>query len=671
MNGNPLFLTCVVDELVRSGGIDSSPDRIRDIVPDTLQNMFELQADQLTHSEREIVEAAAAEGEVFRIASIAYALGRDQAEVEDCCDALSKRHVLLKRAEPVRFPDGAASARYSFLHVLCRDALYRRLSPGRRSRLHSSLGDAIEKLYSSDLPRVAAELAGHFELAGDFTKAIGFLRLAADGAAGRFANREATRHLERALDLLQRAEDCGSSSLRMDLLEQRALMRLSTMDLEGSAADFAQVDAHATEIGNVNRRVKALLDSVMPWGFLDCKRALAAIQEAGRFKSEIDPVLAALVDAYHGGACIYFFGWRKELEELVNAALPTLNSVTDAATRCRFFWMESFVRNGASDYVTGCRVAQESRKCARRAGSFHQYFVATFNLISGLVHRGNLGEAIRIASETSNMAATNHHLLEHLMLESLRAFVAIESFGFKEAQPICERIVREPIMMGYDLSQHVLLWLGHARLGVGDIDGASAALDRLAMVVEAGGVGFEYRFPLLLGQASCALECGDYVLAQNLATRSVQLAQEHRARGYAARGYRLLSEIASREGDDDGALEFISAARSALESCEIQNEEWQVYATAANVLAVLVPENDFRSTVHNQLLEPIISVDDAAIEIVQVGRREATAGAERAADPKPAGPTPARAFSHTGRHDAAARRRPGGRPVTPGHPDPA
>jgi hypothetical protein len=248
--------------------------------------------------------------------------------------------------------------------------------------------------------------------------------------------------------------------------------------------------------------------------------------------------------------------------------------------------MESFVRNGASDYVTGCRVAQESRECARRAGSFHQYFVATFNLISGLIHRGNLGEAIRIASETSKMAATNHHLLEHLMLESLRAFVAIESFGFREAQPICERIVREPIMMGYDLSQHVLLWLGHARLGAGDIDGASAALDRLAMVVEAGGVGFEYRFPLLLGQASCALERGDYALAKNLTTRGVQLAQEHRARGYAARGYRLLSDIASQEGDDDGALEFISAARAALESCEIQNEEWQVYATAAKVLAV-------------------------------------------------------------------------------------
>jgi hypothetical protein len=242
--------------------------------------------------------------------------------------------------------------------VLCRDALYRRLPPGRQSRLHGSLGNAIESLYASDPSRVAAELAGHFELAGEFARALKFLRLAAEGAAGRFANREATRHLERAIDLLQRADSSGSSSLLMDLLEQRALMRLSTMDLEGSAADFAEVDAHARQAGNVNRRVKALLDSVMPWGFLDCRRALMAIEEAGQFKSAIDPVLASLVDAYHGGARTYFFGWKKDLEELVNAALPTLNLVTDAGTRCRFLWMESFVRKRASDYFKGSPVAQ-------------------------------------------------------------------------------------------------------------------------------------------------------------------------------------------------------------------------------------------------------------------------------------------------------------------------
>jgi hypothetical protein len=100
------------------------------------------------------------------------------------------------------------------------------------------------------------------------------------------------------------------------------------------------------------------------------------------------------------------------------------------------------------------------------------------------------------------------------------------------------------------------------------------------------GVGFQYRFPQLQGQAKCAQWRGDYGLAKSIATRSIQLAQEHRACGYEARGYRLLSEIASQEGDDDGALELISAAMEALEGYEIRNEEWQVYASASRALAV-------------------------------------------------------------------------------------
>lgn len=586
-SGNPLFVTCVVDELVRLGRVDLSPDQIRGIVPNTLQIMFEHQADQLAEPELEILDAAAAEGELFATASVAAALGRDRSEVESLCETLVKRKVILKRSEPIRFPDGAESPTYSFLHVLCRDVLYRRLSPSRRSRLHGALGDATEELNASDPSRVAVELAGHFELAGEIPKAIRYLRLAADGAAQRFANREATRHLEGAMHLIERIGKAEQSSLRMELLEQRALMRLSTMDLAGSAADFAAIDAEARLAGNVNLRVKALLDSVMPWGFLDSQCAMQAIEDARRLKAGADPILAAMADAYRSGVSVYFFGWTEEHEDILNAALPTLNSLSDAGMRCRFLWMEAFVRNGGSDYVASCRAAEESRQYARKAGSFHQYFLATHNLIMGLIHRGNLGEAIRIARESAELSATNHHLIEQFRLESLQALVALEAFDFEGARPICERIANEPIMLTYHLTTHVLGWLGLARLGTGALDGAAEAFDRLAATVEAGGVGFEYQFPLLQGQASCALARGDFSRAKSLAARSAQLACEHRARGYAAKGYRLLSEIAIQEGNPAAAVEHISAAMKVLAGCEVLNVEWQVYATAARALAAL------------------------------------------------------------------------------------
>ena len=56
-------MVCMLDELARADYIDEG--RINDIVPDTLQRMFEHQAEQLTESEQEIVDAAAVDGETF------------------------------------------------------------------------------------------------------------------------------------------------------------------------------------------------------------------------------------------------------------------------------------------------------------------------------------------------------------------------------------------------------------------------------------------------------------------------------------------------------------------------------------------------------------------------------------------------------------------------------
>ena len=346
-SGNPLFVACLLDEFVRSGCIDQ--DTIRGSVPETLQRMFEDQAGQLTEAERDIVDAAAVEGEVFSSTSIAIALEKDPLDVETSCEALFRRHLFLRRAEPIRFPDGTRSPRYRFLHVLCRDALYHRLPSSRQSRLHGLIGRAVKVLYAADPARVAAELGGHFELAADYSQAVRYLRLAADAAAARFANQEAARHLERAISLLEEF-DSDTTSIRMDLLEQRALMRLSTADLEGSAADFAAVARNASEARDVDRQTKALLGSVMPWGFLNYEGALRAVEDACSLKCGAEPVLAALTDAYRAGVWTYFFGWTQDLEALLSSARSALDSISEPSVRCRFLWMEALVRYAASDY---------------------------------------------------------------------------------------------------------------------------------------------------------------------------------------------------------------------------------------------------------------------------------------------------------------------------------
>jgi predicted ATPase len=43
-----------------------------------------------------------------------------------------------------KLPDGAETTRYAFTHALYRDVLYRRLTAGRRVRLHRRIGALLE-----------------------------------------------------------------------------------------------------------------------------------------------------------------------------------------------------------------------------------------------------------------------------------------------------------------------------------------------------------------------------------------------------------------------------------------------------------------------------------------------------------------------------------------------
>jgi predicted ATPase len=94
------------------------------------------------------------------------------------------------------------TARYSFVHALYQDVVYRRVAAGQRVQLHRWIGLCKEAGYGGQTETIAAELAQHFARGHDIPRAVHYLRQAADIALRRYANTEATAHLTQALALL-------------------------------------------------------------------------------------------------------------------------------------------------------------------------------------------------------------------------------------------------------------------------------------------------------------------------------------------------------------------------------------------------------------------------------------------------------------------------------------
>jgi predicted ATPase/DNA-binding winged helix-turn-helix (wHTH) protein len=213
--GNPLFMVTALEHMAKQGLLTRANGQwqlhvplaqIEFQVPDDLRHMIEAELKRLSPQEQNALELAGIAGASFSASLIGSVADMDARSLEDLYEELSRRHHIVKWAGTQSFPDGSVSERYEFAHVLYRQVLYDRQSPGRRARLHRQIGDHLAALYAQRIEDVVPELAYHFEQAGDWPRAIEYLQWAAEIAGNRGAHLQADSMLVRALELRGRFE---------------------------------------------------------------------------------------------------------------------------------------------------------------------------------------------------------------------------------------------------------------------------------------------------------------------------------------------------------------------------------------------------------------------------------------------------------------------------------
>ena len=195
--GNPLFLQELLQAARSAGSVEGLPDSIQGIV------MADI--DRLTTADRTILRYASVLGMSFD-ADLVRALF----EGEDELDGRTWDRL-------VQFIDNEGGGHYRFRHALMRDAAYEGLPYRRRRQLHQRVGNAILKASGNDHGEHAELLSMHFYLAGDDDQAFQYSEIAAKRAEAAYANIEASRFYQRAIDAGRRLAQIGDLELVRDL----------------------------------------------------------------------------------------------------------------------------------------------------------------------------------------------------------------------------------------------------------------------------------------------------------------------------------------------------------------------------------------------------------------------------------------------------------------------
>ncbi len=274
-DGVPLFIHHVITDVIEGA---SETGRDRDVavqvssmaIPENLAGLIDRYIARLSPEQRPLLEAAAVCGTEFRVETVAAALERDAAWVDELCDGLARGRLWLNtpRDEPGR----AASRRpYRFRHALFRQALYERMGREARARLHRRVGAVLDGERAAGLPVTAAELASHFELGHEPLTALGYYAEAAEGALAHLSPSECLDLTGHALTLLDQAPKDG----------ERDALEITLATLSGLSA--SQTLGFGEEAKRAFQRAYRLLPSLPGhpmrgrllhgFGFMLCLRA--------------------------------------------------------------------------------------------------------------------------------------------------------------------------------------------------------------------------------------------------------------------------------------------------------------------------------------------------------------------------------------------------------------
>ncbi|MBI2116057.1 MAG: AAA family ATPase [candidate division NC10 bacterium] len=287
--GNPFYLEEIVRSLIaagtlarENGGWTCTTDAGTVDVPPTIQGLLLSRLDRLPAGARRLIQEAAVLGAFFDLQVLRMVCSEPDA-CETNLDLLLDAELLMEapRTSGMHGSAAAGERHYRFSHALVQEVVYQNLLVRHRTELHGRVGQVLEELCGCGdrLERLEdmKALGHHFSLSGEKLKGARYLVRAGDWARAIYANEDALRQYERALQTLSECQGCDPERLAV---RERLGDLLGPIGRREAALEHYEAVRRAVE-GNGDRVAQARLYRKMGgvhWDGGDRDPALACFQ---------------------------------------------------------------------------------------------------------------------------------------------------------------------------------------------------------------------------------------------------------------------------------------------------------------------------------------------------------------------------------------------------------
>jgi DNA-binding winged helix-turn-helix (wHTH) protein/tetratricopeptide (TPR) repeat protein len=586
--GNALFMVTIVQDIVKRKLIVEERGQRKLImplaeidpgVPDTLQQMLQVQFEQLSEPEQRILKSGSVAGERFSVWDITPTLDIEPDHIEYHCERLADKQQFIRRVGDHEIPKPDGSARYNFRHSLYRQCIYRRLSAVNRSKLHRILGERLATSSSAGQSDLASEIALHFEEGGKYERAIDYLMLTASNAAARFAHRDSIQVLQHALELVRKVAASAQVELEIRILERIGDAYYGLGAMSESALAYERAAARALQADVRVAQINALRSLAVPACYLDAERGIAVLEQALKVSiSHEDPLLVAQTQLAAFSSRLLYDAWRREDAEACATAQIVCRLSGSGIPESPFYM---YVQAVQGNYEEALKQAEASIQQMTEANSPGVNVLALGAKTLALLQLGRFGEVLEIVRTGREIAEKNES--DPWVFIFREAWLRTLCFDFEGVRRLSKIIMRvNPEQHAVQPRTIAMIATGYVEL---DRDKYDNALQYFAQVRDRKitpnfFLHWYWRMQAELGSARVWLKAGNIANARSEAGHFLESALSTPAPNLQAIAWAMNARVAMAENEWGGAEECIQKALAVLERFAIPVAAWQIHATA-------------------------------------------------------------------------------------------
>jgi DNA-binding winged helix-turn-helix (wHTH) protein len=611
-DGNSLFMTQIVAHLVGKGILArhgeswqlSSPlSQLEPGVPETLQEMLDLQLDGQDAATQSLLKAASIEGTRFSAWAVAAMLGRSQDDVENDFDRLAEKQQFVKSAGLENAPDGSPTAEYQFVHSLHQEVFHRRIGASQKARLHLALAERLEAWAGP-----SNQIALHFEEGRNAAKASEHWEQAARLAGQKHGHRDEIGILNHVLELLRQLP-IGDA-----VREWNVLINIGNANYAlGEMAPSTETYFHAADLAKRENlgelEIQALMKAAWPAAFIDPARCLGACHRACEVAAFAhDPLLQARTNLVCASWQIIFEGWTGDASQSCKEAVNRIRSITQADLPAQEEILYSHVLSVEGQYL------EASNNLARGIDKLIEedrpieYLAALSGRAMALIYSGDWGLALETANVGASVASKNGNEPWLGIFQAIHAWLQLMAFDVEGSHQLSELLLTtdwaEPAGQVWTMAS---ITYGCAELLMGKHHAASehfrtvlATSDRRKFFLH-----WQWRQLARLMLARALLAAGDIEAAQHEAAAAWKTTKSGCDPAFRAIVATTQASIALASNEIPEAREFIQKALDAMAPFDVPPVAWRTHHVAAQIFNKI--EDTTNAEHHERLTQAIMS----------------------------------------------------------------